>query len=357
MAKVHNFSPGPAILPEEVFQQAAEACVNFDNTGLSLLEMSHRSKNCVEMVAEAKSSVKELLGLSDSYEVLFLGGGASLQFNMIPYNLLTDNGTAGYLVTGAWAEKAYKEAKKVGNIISVASSEDKNFSYIPKNYEIPADLDYFHVTSNNTIFGTQMKSFPKTNIPLVSDMSSDIFSRKINGTDFALIYAGAQKNMGPAGSTMVAIRKDELGKTGRKLFAMLDYETHIKNDSMYNTPPVFPIYVSLLTMRWLKKNGGIEWIEKVNEEKADLLYHEIDRNSLFRGTAALEDRSTMNVTFVMEKPDLEAEFDKLAKEANLIQLKGHRSVGGYRASIYNAMPLESVKLLVEVMQALEKTVA
>ena len=357
MAKVHNFSPGPAILPAEVLKQAAEACINFDNTGLSLLEMSHRSKNCEAMVEEAKALVKELLGLKDGYEVLFLGGGASLQFNMIPYNLLRDNGTAGYLVTGAWAEKAYKEAKKTGNVVAVASSEDKNFSYIPKNYTIPADLDYFHVTSNNTILGTQMKSFPKTSVPMVCDMSSDIFSRKVNGNDFGLIYAGAQKNMGPAGSTMVAVRQDILGKTGRKMMAMLDYQVHINNQSMYNTPPVFPIYVSLLTMRWLKKNGGIEWIEKLNNQKAGLLYDEIDRNNLFKGTAAVEDRSTMNVTFVMNKPELEPEFDKLAKAANLIQLKGHRSVGGYRASIYNAMPIESVKLLVEVMQEFEKKFA
>jgi len=358
MAKVHNFSPGPAILPTEVFQQAADACINFENTGLSLLEMSHRSKPCEAMVEEAKALVKELLGLKDDgYHVLFLGGGASLQFDMIPYNLLRDNGKAGYTVTGAWAEKAYKEAKKVGNAIALASSEDKNFSYIPKNFEIPTDLDYLHVTSNNTIFGTQMKSFPKTSVPLVSDMSSDIFSRKLDGNDFALIYAGAQKNMGPAGSTMVAVRQDVLGKTGRKMFAMLDYQVHINNSSMYNTPPVFSIYVSLLTMRWLKKNGGVAWIEKLNNQKADLLYSEIDRNTLFKGTSAVEDRSTMNVTFVMNKPELEPEFDKLTKEANLIQLKGHRSVGGYRASIYNAMPIESVKLLTEVMQAFEKKFA
>jgi len=241
----------------------------------------------------------------------------------------------------------------IGNTSVIASSEDKKFSYIPKGFEIPAQLDYFHITSNNTIYGTQIKNFPKTTVPLVCDMSSDIFSRNVDGNDFALIYAGAQKNMGPAGCTMVAVREDILGKTGRKLSSMLDYQVHIKGESMYNTPPVFPIYVSMLTLRWLKKNGGIEWIEKVNQQKADALYHEIDRNSMFFGTTAIEDRSFMNVTFIMHKPELEIEFDKLTKIANLSGLRGHRDVGGYRASIYNALPLESVNLLIEVMQEFE----
>jgi phosphoserine aminotransferase len=357
MTKIHNFSAGPGILPAEVLQQAAEACINFDNLNLSLLEISHRSKNFEAVILEARELVKELLGLKDGYQVLFLGGGASLQFAMVPYNLLRTEGTAGYINTGVWASKAIKEAKIIGNTKVIASSEDKKFNYIPKGYEIPSDLDYLHITSNNTIYGTQMKSFPKTSVPLVCDMSSDIFSRKVNGNDFALIYAGAQKNMGPAGATMVAVREDSLGKSGRKMLSMLDYQVHIKGDSMYNTPPVFPIYVSLLTLQWLKKNGGIEWIEKVNQQKADTLYNEIDRNSLFVGTTATEDRSNMNVTFVMPKPELEPEFDKLAKEANLSGIRGHRDVGGYRASLYNALPLESVNALVEVMQYFEKKFA
>ena len=357
MIKVHNFSAGPGILPAEVLKQAAAACINFDNLNLSLLEISHRSKNFDKVMEDARAIVKELLGLNDNYKVLFLGGGASLQFAMAPYNLLRTDGTAGYVNTGAWASKAIKEAKMIGNTKVIASSEDKKFTYIPKGYDIPTDLDYLHLTSNNTIFGTQYKQFPKSPVPLVCDMSSDMFSRKVNGNDFALIYAGAQKNMGPAGVTMVAVDETKLGKTGRKMLSMLDYQVHIKSDSMYNTPPVFPVYVSLLTLQWLKKNGGVEWIEKVNQKKADTLYNEIDRNSLFKGTTAKEDRSNMNVTFVMHKPELEVEFNKLAKEANLSGLPGHRDVGGFRASLYNALPLESVNALVEVMQACEKKFA
>lgn len=355
--KVHNFSAGPGILPAEVLKQAAEACINFDNLNLSLLEISHRSKNYEKVMDESRALVKELLGLNDNYKVLFLGGGASLQFAMVPYNLLRTEGTAGYVNTGVWASKAIKEAKMIGNTQVIASSEDKKFNYIPKGYEIPSNLDYLHITSNNTIYGTQMKSFPKTSVPLVCDMSSDIFSRQVNGNDFALIYAGAQKNMGPAGATMVAVDERVLGKTGRKMLSMLDYQVHIKGDSMYNTPPVFPIYVSMLTMKWLKDNGGVNWIEKINQEKADTLYKEIDRNSMFVGTTAVEDRSNMNVTFIMHKPELEPEFDKMWKEADLSGLRGHRDVGGYRASLYNALPLESVKALVEVMQAFEKKFA
>lgn len=355
--KVHNFSAGPGILPAEVLKQASEACINFDNLNLSLLEISHRSKNYEKVMDEARSLVKELLGLNDNYKVLFLGGGASLQFAMVPYNLLRTEGTAGYINTGVWANKAIKEAKIIGNTQVIASSEDKKFTYIPKGYDIPSNLDYLHITSNNTIYGTQMKSFPKTSVPLVCDMSSDIFSRKVNGNDFALIYAGAQKNMGPAGATMVAVDERTLGKTGRKMLSMLDYQVHIKGDSMYNTPPVFPIYVSMLTMKWLKDNGGVSWIEKINQQKADTLYNEIDRNSLFVGTTAKEDRSNMNVTFVMHKPELEPEFDKMFKEADLSGLRGHRDVGGYRASLYNALPLESVNALVEVMQEFEKKFA
>lgn len=354
MSKVHNFSAGPGILPAEVLKQASEACINFDNLNLSLLEISHRSKNYEKVMDDARNLVKELFEVGDEYEVLYLGGGASLQFAMVPYNLLRENGTAGYVNTGVWASKAIKEAKLIGNTKVLASSEDKKFTYIPKGYDIPSDLDYLHITSNNTIYGTQMKSFPKTNVPVVCDMSSDIFSRKVNAKDFTLIYAGAQKNMGPAGSTMVMVKKDALGKTGRKMLSMLDYQVHIKGGSMYNTPPVFPIYVTLLTLQWLKKNGGISWIEKINQQKADLLYNEIDRNPLFVGTVAEEDRSNMNVCFLLKDAALEPEFDTVWKKANISGIRGHRDVGGYRASLYNALPLESVQVLVDAMKEFEK---
>ena len=357
MSKVHNFSAGPGILPADVLKQASDACVNFENLNLSLLEISHRSKNYENVMDEARSIIKELFEVGDNYEVIYLGGGASLQFAMVPYNLLSENGTAAYLNTGVWSTKAIKEAKIIGNTKVIASSEDKNFNYIPKGYEIPTDADYFHITSNNTIFGTQMKSFPKTSIPLVCDMSSDIFSRKVNANDFTLIYAGAQKNMGPAGSTMVMVKKDALGKTGRKMLSMLDYQVHIKGGSMYNTPPVFPIYVTLLTLKWLKQNGGIAWIEKINQQKADCLYNEIDRNSLFVGTTAIEDRSHMNACFLTTKPELEVEFDKMWNDANISGIRGHRDVGGYRASMYNALPLESVQVLVDVMKEFENKFA
>lgn len=356
-SKVHNFSAGPGILPLEVLQQASEACINFDGLNLSLLEISHRSKNYERVMLEARNTVKELFEVGDDYEVLYLGGGASLQFAMIPYNLMKEGGSAAYVNTGVWATKAIKEAKIIGNTKVIASSEDKKFTYVPKGYVIPSDADYLHITSNNTIYGTQMKDFPKCDIPLVCDMSSDIFSRKVNAKDFTLIYAGAQKNMGPAGSTMVMVKKDALGKTGRKMLSMLDYQVHIKGDSMYNTPPVFPIYVTLLTMQWLKKNGGIAWIEKLNQQKADAIYNEIDRNSLFYGTVDKADRSNMNVCFLLKKPELENEFDKFCKEANMSGLRGHRDVGGFRASLYNALPLESVHVLVEVMKEFEKKFA
>lgn len=355
MKKVHNFSAGPGILPAEVLKQASDACINFDNLNLSLLEISHRSKNYDAVMEEARSIVKELLGLGNGWQVVYLGGGASLQFAMVPYNLLQRK--AAYVNTGVWASKAIKEAKIIGETEVIASSEDKKFSYVPKGYTIPTDADYLHITSNNTIYGTQMKSFPNSPIPVVCDMSSDIFSRVIDANQFSMIYAGAQKNMGPAGATMVAVKEELLGKVDRKMLSMLDYRVHIKGDSMYNTPPVFPVYVCLLTLRWLKLNGGVAWIEKINQQKADLLYGEIDRNSLFVGTCATEDRSNMNVTFVMNKPELEVEFDKFAKEANLSGLKGHRDVGGYRASIYNAMPIESVQVLVDVMKEFEKKFA
>jgi phosphoserine aminotransferase len=352
--KVHNFSAGPGILPAEVLQQASDACINFDNLNLSLLEISHRSKNFEKVMDEARAMVKELFEVGEEYEVLYLGGGASLQFAMVPYNLLRENGTAAYVNTGVWATKAIKEAKIIGNTKVIASSEDKKFTYIPK-FEIPTDADYLHLTSNNTIYGTQIKNFPANPaIPMVCDMSSDIFSRKVNAKDFTLIYAGAQKNMGAAGSTMVMVKKDALGKTGRKMLSMLDYQAQIKGGSMYNTPPVFPIYVTLLTLKWLKKNGGIAWIEKVNQQKADAIYNEIDRNNLFYGTVEKADRSNMNVCFLMKDVALEPEFDKVWKEAGISGIRGHRDVGGYRASLYNALPLESVQVLVDVMKDFEK---
>ncbi|NUM50205.1 MAG: 3-phosphoserine/phosphohydroxythreonine transaminase [Flavobacteriales bacterium] len=350
LTKIHNFSAGPGILPAEVMKKASEACINFKNSGLSLLEISHRSKDYVEVMDEARSIIKQLLELGNDYEVLYLGGGASLQFGMVPYNLLSDSGYAAYVNTGTWASKAIQEAQKIGRVSVIASSEDKNFSYIPKKYTIPSDADYLHITSNNTIYGTQIKEFPKSNIPVVCDMSSDIFSRKVDANQFALIYAGAQKNMGPAGVTLVVIRKDMVGRTTRKKLSMLDYAVHIKGESMYNTPPVFPVYVVLETLKWLQANGGIAWIEKMNNAKAELLYNEIDTNPLFYGTAAKEDRSYMNVCFLLHKPELETIFEKTTKEAGISGIKGHRSVGGYRASIYNAMPIESVKVLTEIMK-------
>ncbi len=358
LKKMHNFSAGPGILPVDVLKQASEACLNFDNMNLSLLEISHRSKNFEAVMDESRELVKELLGVGSNYQVLYLGGGASLQFAMVPYNLLRTDGTAAYVSTGVWAAKAIKEAKTIGNTKVIASSEDKNYAYIPKNYEIPTDADYLHITSNNTIYGTQIKSFPKTNVPLVCDMSSDMFSKPVDGNQFALIYAGAQKNMGPAGATMIAVREDILGKSGRKMLSMLDYQVHIKGGSMYNTPPVFSIYVCMLTLRWLKQNGGLKWIEKINQDKASMIYGEIDRNSMFSGTVLdKEDRSFMNACFVSSRPELEPEFDKMWKAAGIDGIRGHRDVGGYRASLYNALPLESVKVLVEVMQEFEKKFA
>ncbi|MBI3511324.1 MAG: 3-phosphoserine/phosphohydroxythreonine transaminase [Bacteroidetes bacterium] len=356
--KIHNFSPGPGILPADVIKQAAEAVLNFDNLNLSLLEISHRSKNFEKVMDESRELVKELLGLGNGWQVLYLGGGASMQFAMVPYNLLRTDGYAAYVNTGVWAGKAIREAKIVGNTKVIASSEDKKFAYVPKNYEIPGDADYLHITSNNTIYGTEMKSFPKTNIPVVVDMSSDIFSGPVDGNQFSLIYAGAQKNMGPAGATMIAVREDILGKTGRKMLSMLDYQAHIKGGSMANTPPVFPIYVCMLTLKWLKQNGGLSWIDKINNDKANMMYGEIDRNCLFAGTVLDKtDRSRMNVTFVMTRPELEPEFDKMWKDAGISQLRGHRDVGGYRASLYNALTLDSVKALVQVMMDFEKKFA
>ncbi len=303
---------------------------------------------------EAQALVKDLLNLPEGYSVLFLQGGASLEFLMVPYNLMKQNGKASYLVTGAWAKKAMQEAKAFGESHIVGDSSDKNFNYIPKGYEVPSDSDYFHTTSNNTIYGTQMKSFPKVDTLNVCDMSSDIFSRQLDFSQFDLIYAGAQKNMGPAGTTLVVVKDEILGKTGRTIPTMLDYNTHISKESMFNTPPVFAFYVSMLTLRWLKQNGGIDWIEKINDQKAELLYGEIDRNSLFKGTAEVEDRSNMNACFLLNNEDYKERFENMLKEGGINGLNGHRSVGGYRASMYNALPLSSVEALVEIMRELER---
>ena len=351
----HNFGAGPCILPKEVFQQASEAVIDFNNTGLSILEISHRSKEFEAVIDEATQLVRELLAVPQGYSILFLQGGASLQFAMAPLNLLPEGGKAAYLDTGVWATKALKEAKKFGTIDVVASSIDKNYSYIPKGYAIPTDAAYFHYTANNTIYGTEVFDKPETALPVVVDMSSDIFSREINVADYDLIYAGAQKNMGPAGVTLVIVKDDILGKSGRILPSMLDYQLHINGGSMYNTPPVYSIFVSMLNLRWLKAKGGVSVLEQENIIKARALYDEIDRNPLFKGTAAVEDRSRMNVTFVMDTPELEAEFLALAKERNLIGIKGHRSVGGFRASIYNALPLSSVNALIDAMKEFEDT--
>jgi len=355
--KKHNYSAGPCILPQEVFEKAAQAVLNFNDSGLSILEISHRSKDFVAVMDEARALALELLGLQGKgYQALFLQGGASMEFLRVPYNLLKENGKASYLDTGTWASGAIKEAKAFGETVVVASSKEENYNHIPKNFEVPTDADYFHCTSNNTIFGTQMKSFPTTDIPVVCDMSSDIFSRQLDFSKFDLIYAGAQKNMGPAGVTLVVVKEGILGKTGRTIPSILDYEKHIKAESMYNTPAVFTVYTSLLTMRWLKNQGGIPAIEKINEAKAALLYAEIDRNPLFKGTAVAEDRSNMNATFLLNDGSHAETFDKMCKEAGISGLPGHRSVGGYRASMYNALPLESVQVLVDVMKQLENRV-
>ena len=351
--KKHNFSPGPCILPKDVMHQAAAAVLELDNLGLSLIEISHRSKEFVAIIEKARALALELLGLEGKgYQALFLQGGASLQFLMVAYNLLENQ--AGYINTGTWSTKAIKEAKLFGDIIEVASSSDKGFNYIPKGYTVPGDLDYLHITSNNTIFGTQVFDFPETDAPLVCDMSSDIFSRQMDFSQFDLIYAGAQKNMGPAGTTLVVVKENILGKVTRQIPSMIDYRIHIGKDSMFNTPPVFAVYTSLLTMEWLKEQGGIAAIEEINERKANLLYSEIDLNPLFQGFAAKEDRSHMNATFTLTEEGLKDSFDAMWQEAGINGLKGHRSVGGYRASMYNALTLESVGVLVDIMSDLER---
>jgi phosphoserine aminotransferase len=356
MTKVHNFSAGPAILPQSAIDASISALQNFSGTGLSLIEVSHRSKEYEAVVSEATQLVKEILNLGNDYEVIFLQGGASLQFDMIPMNFLPAGKSAAYVNTGVWAGRAIKEAKMFGEVNVLASSEDKNFSYIPKDYSIPADAAYYHCTSNNTIYGTEMFSFPSSPVPVICDMSSDIFSRPFDASQFDMIYAGAQKNMGPAGTTLVIIKKSFLEKANAKVPTMLNYKIHVDNGSMYNTPSVFAIFVCMHTLRWIKEIG-LEAMEVRNKAKADLLYAEIDHNPLFVGTVAVEDRSRMNVNFVLNNKDHEEPFLKFCKERNLSGLKGHRSVGGLRASLYNALDIESVKALVDAMQDFEKNQA
>lgn len=351
----HNFGAGPCILPEEVFKKASEAILNFNDTGLSILEISHRSKEFEAVIAETEELLRELLSIPEGYSVLLLQGGARQQFAMVPMNLLPLNGKAAYLNSGVWATKSIEEAHFFGDIDVIASSEDRNFCYVPKEYTIPSDASYLHYTSNNTIYGTELMETPKSNIPIVCDMSSDILSRKVDVSEFGLIYAGAQKNIGPAGLTIVVVKNELLGKTGRELPLIFDYSEHAKAKSMFNTPPVFSIYVAMLNLRWLKSIGGVEEIEHENSVKSRTLYDEIDRNSLFRGTADAEDRSRMNITFVMENPSLEQNFLDLLKLRDIVGLKGHRSVGGFRASLYNALPLSSVHVLVDAMQEFEES--
>ena len=352
--KKHNFNAGPSILPQEVIENTAKAVLDFQGEGLSILEISHRAKYFQPVLDEAEALMRELLGIPENYSVIFLGGGASLQFCMLPFNLLEKK--AAYLNTGVWAKKAMKEAKGFGEVVEVASSADANYTFIPKDFEIPADADYFHITTNNTIYGTELRKDIDSPVPLVADMSSDIFSRPLDVTKYAVIYGGAQKNLAPAGVTFVIIRNDVLGKVSRYIPTMLNYQTHIDNGSMFNTPPVLPIYTALQTLKWLKAQGGLAEIEKKNIAKAELLYNAIDGSKMFVGTAAKEDRSLMNICFVMkdEYKDLEADFMKFATEKGMVGIKGHRSVGGFRASTYNALPIESVQALVDCIQEFEK---
>ncbi len=354
--KKHNFSAGPSILPQFTIEKTAEAIKDFAGTGLSVMEVSHRGKEFVAVMEETQALFRELLNIPDNYSVLFLGGGASLQFCMVPYNLMKTK--AAYLNTGSWSSKAIKEGKFFGEVVEVASSKDTVYNYIPKGYEIPADADYFHYTSNNTIYGTQIRKDFDLDIPVVCDMSSDIFSRQIDISKYGIIYGGAQKNLAPAGLAFVIVRNDILGKVDRPIPTMLNYQTHIDGGSMFNTPPVTPIYAALQTLKWLKEKGGVAAMEKVNEEKAALLYDEIDRNPVFKGTVLnKEDRSLMNVCFIMNDgyQELEKDFLEFATAKGMSAIKGHRSVGGFRASIYNAMPKESIQALIDCMQEFEKT--
>jgi phosphoserine aminotransferase len=352
--KKHNFNAGPAVLPQQAIENGAKAVLDFEGTGLSILTISHRSKEFQAVMDETEALFKELLNVPEGYHVLFLGGGASTQFYEVPYNLLETK--AGYVNTGVWAKKAMKEAKLFGDVELVASSEDKNNTYIPKGYTIPTDLDYLHITTNNTIFGTELHVDMDSPVPLVADMSSDIMSRPVDVSKYALIYGGAQKNLAPAGVTFVIVRDDMLGKVSRAIPTMIDYRTHIKEGSMFNTPPVFPIYVMRETLRWIKEMGGVSKMLEINRAKAKLIYDEIDRNPLFRGTAVTEDRSLMNICFVMADGHeaLADEFLEFAKKQGMVGLKGHRLVGGFRASTYNALPMESARALVDCMKEFEK---
>jgi phosphoserine aminotransferase len=348
--KVHNFNAGPSILPNEVLYKASKALIDFEGSGMSILEIGHRTPLFEAVLDEARNLVRQLMQLEDDFEVLYLHGGATTQFLQVPMNLLENDATASYIDTGVWSNKAIKEAKQFGFVDVAASSKDSNYNFIPKQFTIQPKSAYLHITTNNTIYGTQWQKIPETDVPLVADMSSDIMSRQLDFNRFSLIYAGVQKNMGAAGTTMVAVRKSILGKVNRKIPSILDYRNHVENGSMLNTPPVFAIYISMLTLRWLRDQGGVAGIEKINEKKAAFLYNEIDHNPLFRGTVAKEDRSRMNVSFIMDKPELEEEFLKFCKKEDIIGIKGHRSVGGFRASLYNALPYDSVEVLVEAMK-------
>lgn len=352
--KKYNFNAGPCVLPKPAVEASIEAIRNFDNTGIGILEISHRTPGWEKVMADCVTLWRELLHIPDNYKVLFVGGGASTQFFTVPANIMAKK--AAYLQTGVWAKKAIKEAKLYGDVEVVASSEDKNYSYIPKGYTIPTDADYFHITTNNTIYGVELKEDIDSPIPLVADMSSDIMSRPIDIAKYGIIYGGAQKNVGPAGVTFVIVREDLLGKLDRGIPSMVDYRSHIKGNSMFNTPPVFPIYVMYETLKWVKSIGGVEEMHKINQKKATMLYNEIDRNKMFVGTAAKEDRSLMNVCFVMQEEfkDKEAAFMEFAKEQGMVGIKGHRSVGGFRASIYNSCPIDAVEALVICMQEFEK---
>ncbi len=350
---MHNFNAGPSVLPKVVFEEASKAVLNYNNTGLSILEMGHRTNDFEAIMSEARALVKELMQLDKDHEILFLHGGASTQFMQVPMNLLNEKETAAYADTGVWSSKAIKEAKLFGNVDVVCTSKEANYNFIPKDFAVPNDAKYFHITTNNTIYGTQWHSIPDVSMPLVADMCSDIFSTQRDFNSFGLIYAGAQKNMGPAGVNLVVINKNILGKVKRALPTILDYRNHIKEGSMLNTPPVFAVYVSLLTLRWLKNNGGINQMEKLNNKKAEVMYNAIDHSEIFEATALKEDRSKMNACFVMKDASLEKKFLDFAQQNNIYGIKGHRSVGGFRASMYNALPLSSVEYLVKLMKEFE----
>ena len=353
---IHNFNAGPSILPQSVLNEASRSIINFNSSGLSILEIGHRTPLFESVMEEAISLVKELMQLDNDHEVLFMHGGATTQFMQVPMNLLNEKETAAYADTGVWGTKAIKEARLFGNVDVVCSSKENNYNFIPKDFAVPNDAKYFHLTTNNTIYGTQWHTIPKVSMPVVADMSSDIFSRQRDFNSFGLIFAGAQKNMGAAGANLVVVNKNILGKVKRAIPSIMDYRNHIQAKSMLNTPPVFAIYVSMLTLRWLKENGGIDTMEKNNDQKAGLLYNTIDNSNLFKPTAAKEDRSKMNVCFVIDDPEKEKGFLEFSKQNNIYGIKGHRSVGGFRASLYNALPLSSVEYLVEKMKEFEKMI-